>query len=86
MYYISGNKVYVKDGNAYRQVAITAKDKVVETRELESVTVTPSDTTVKKLSGATAATLDEVIKRFHISEDNPVKVASSKKASGAKTV
>lgn len=72
MYYIVDNKVYTKEGDGYRQVSLTAKDKVVVRRELESVTVTPSETVREELPGAQAVTLEEIIAKFNLSEENPI--------------
>ena len=72
MYYISDGKVYIRDGSGYRRVGITAKNKVIVTRELESVTVVPGSSKVKKLKDPVPATLDEVLRKFNVSEDRPV--------------
>lgn len=72
MYYIVDNKVYTKEGDGYRQVSLTAKDKVVVRRELESVTVTPSETVRDELPGAQTVTLEEIIAKFNLSEENPI--------------
>jgi hypothetical protein len=62
------------DGGGYVRVSITAKDKVIttETRELESVEVSPVGRRRETLEGAFPLTLDEVIAKFAISEKNPL--------------
>lgn len=39
MFYVSDGKVYVREGNHFRNVGFTAKDKVITRRELESTSV-----------------------------------------------
>lgn len=80
MYYVSDGKVYIKDGSTYRNVGITAKDKVITHHELESVTVVPGEIVVSALTEPVALTLDELIKKFNISEENPVPIIEADKA------
>ena len=39
MFYVSDGKVYVREGDHFRNVGFTAKDKVITRRELESTSV-----------------------------------------------
>lgn len=77
MYYVKGNAVYVQDGDKFRNVKITAKDKVVEVRELESVTITNGTTVMKELNGAVPMTMDEIRRKFNLSEANPIEFAEA---------
>ena len=70
---------YYKDDGAYFQddagkvygLNVTAKDKVTEVRELESVSYSlGSETTLP--AGACASTLDEIVTRFGVSEKHPL--------------
>lgn len=79
-YYATGTAAYWVDenGDAY-DVSLTAVDKVQEVRELESVTVVVGNKT-KLPWEAVSATLDNLVKKFHVSEDNPLPMASKPKA------
>lgn len=73
MLYTNGSKVYqVDDDGTVRGVQVTAKDKVVTVRELESVTVKPVRKVKSLPDGAVPATLGEVIAKFNVSEGNPL--------------
>lgn len=76
MFYIEDGAIYEKVDGGYRNVSIIGKDKVIEVRELESVTVEPSDVVVKDLKGdKTPYTLDDLVKKFNVSEKNPIPFA-----------
>lgn len=76
MFYIEEGAIYEKVDGGYRNVSIIAKDKVIEVRELESVTVETSDVVVKELKGdMTPYTLDDLVKKFNVSEKNPIPFA-----------
>ena len=80
MYYIdTKNRIWMKSENGFVQVGIEAKDKVTVIKELESVTVVPSEIKAKKIDVAQVATLDTVVAKFHISEENPIKVKKASK-------
>ncbi|MCL1872966.1 MAG: hypothetical protein FWF85_02480 [Clostridiales bacterium] len=72
MYYISDGKIYMKEGKGFQEVSIIAKNKVIVTQELESVTVTSSKVKVKTLKNPQSATLEEIIAKFNLSEDNSI--------------
>lgn len=74
MYFISEGKVYVKDGEAYRNVGFTAKNKVITTSELESITMVKGTVVKDNLDNYTPLTQNEVFARFGLSEDNPIEV------------
>ena len=71
MYYTDENGAYVVDGEQCFGISVSAKDKVVERREIESLTVTRA-AECELPSGATPATLDEIVAKFAISEKNPL--------------
>ncbi len=72
LYEANGN-VYAVDGDGKAHAAtVTAKDKVVRLRELESVTVTPQKAAVKLPAGARPITINAVVRKFAVTEDNPV--------------
>lgn len=71
-FYLSDNKLYVKDGDIYRNVGISAKDKVVTTRKLESTTVVIGEVTLPKLKNALPVSMSEAIAKFAISEMHPL--------------
>lgn len=73
MYYVANGKVYADVGDGkVKGVSITAKDKVVTTRELESVTPKLVGGAVDMPEGAVPCTLDMVVAKFNVSESNPV--------------
>ena len=74
MYYIdTKNRIWMESGDGFVQVGIEAKDKVTVIKELESVTVVPS------IDVAQVATLDTIVAKFHVSEENPIKVKKASK-------
>ena len=80
MYYIdTKNRIWEKSEEGFTQVGIEAKDKVTIIKQLESVTVVPSNVTAKKIDVASVATLDTIVKKFNVSEDNPIKVKKASK-------
>lgn len=80
MYYIdTKNRIWMESENGFVQVGIEAKDKVTVIKELESVTVVPSNVTAKKIDVASVATLDTIVKKFNVSEENPIKVKKASK-------
>ena len=72
MYYIENGKVYVKEGDAYRNVGVSVKNRVIVTKELESVSVTAGTELVESLKRPQVATLDEVIAKMGITEETPL--------------
>lgn len=79
MYYVANGKVYADAGDGkVKGVSITAKDKVVTHRELESVTPKLVGSAVELPEGAVPCTLDMVIAKFNVSESNPVVFKSDK--------
>lgn len=65
------------DGKAHG-ASVTATDKVVEVRELQSITVTPQKVEVALPEGATPITTDEIRLKFNLSQKNPVKFLKSR--------
>ena len=85
MYYIAEGKAYVDDVDGkVKGIEVTAKDKVTEVRELESVTVTTVGSARTLPAGAASYTLDEIVAKFHVSETNPLLFGSTKKSTKAK--
>lgn len=82
LYLANGNVYMVGEDGLAHPTDVTAKDKVIETRELESVTISPQKKTVKLPKGAVPVTTDELIRKFGLSEKNPIKfkAARGKKA------
>lgn len=74
MFYVSDGKVYIREGNRYRNVGFTAKDKVITRRELESTSVVMGTMVVDTLSDPTPLTREEIITKFNLSEGNPIPV------------
>lgn len=72
MYYIEGSEVYIRDDKGFRSVTITAKDKVTVTRELASITVIPGERVVEALADLTPHTLENIARKFHLTEANPI--------------
>ena len=67
LYYISGGKVYRREERGYRAVQITAEGAP------RRVTVTPIEGPLRKqLTDPFPATLEEVIRKFHIIGDHPL--------------
>lgn len=82
MFYVSDGKVYVREGDHFRNVGFTAKDKVITRRELESTSVVMGTVVVDTLDNPVALTREEIITKFNLSEENPIPVIkkSSKKS------
>lgn len=82
MFYVSDGKVYVREGDHFRNVGFTAKDKVITRRELESTSVVMGTVVVDTLNAPAPLTREEVITKFGLSENNPIPVIkkSSKKS------
>ena len=81
MYYVANGKAYIDAGNGkVKGVSITAKDKVTEVRELESVTVEAVGGAISLPSGASTCTLDEVVAKFNVSESNPLTFKATAKS------
>ena len=79
-YYVANGNVYFKDEDGkVHGVDVTAKDKVIEHRELESITPVIGKKEVALPAGAHAATLDEIALKFNLSELNPIKFKESAK-------
>jgi hypothetical protein len=76
MYYIKDNAVYIKNGDSFQNVKITANEKVITVHELESITVSPG-VVVKTLDNAFPATLDEVKGKFHLDGEHPIEFDKS---------
>lgn len=74
MFYVSDGKVYVREGDHFRNVGFTAKDKVITRRELESTSVVMGAVVVDTLSDPTPLTREEIITKFNLSESNPIPV------------
>nr|DAG69211.1 MAG TPA: hypothetical protein [Caudoviricetes sp.] len=74
MFYVSDGKVYIREGNRYRNVGFTAKDKVITRRELESTSVVMGAVVVDTLNDPTPLTREEIITKFNLSEGNPIPV------------
>lgn len=85
MFYVADGKVYIKEGNAYRNVGFTAKDKVITHRELESVTLVRGDVVVDSLNSPSLLTQDEIIRKFSLSEENPIPLMEEEKSAGGET-
>lgn len=84
MFYIDEkNRVYQKIGDEFVRVGVEAKNKVIVTKELESVTVVTSSEKVKSVEATRLASLDDLIAIFHIDEDHPL-VVEEKKAPAPK--
>lgn len=76
MYFIEDNAVYQWDESvqAYVNIGITAKNKVKVVKELESVSVVRGTAKKKELKSGMAYTLEEIIAKFAVSEENPLEV------------
>lgn len=74
MFYVSDGKVYVREGDHFRNVGFTAKDRVITRRELESTSVVMGAVIVDTLNDPVPLTREEVITKFGLSENNPIPV------------
>ena len=79
LYYAEGQVYLVDESGATYGVSVTAKDKVIEKRELDSVTFEIQGKAVLP-AGAVPVTEDEVVKKCNISELNPCLFKPKKKA------
>lgn len=75
MLYVDNSGAYLVEGDTCVSVGVSAKDKVVERRELESLSLVRGNE-CDLPSGATPASLDEIVRRFNVSEHNPLKPAA----------
>lgn len=74
--------LYIKDGDTYINVGVTVKEKRREIVEIESVSVVRGEKKLKSNAQLTPITIDEALKKFGITEKNPVKpIQSSSKKS-----
>lgn len=71
MYYIENGGVYRKEGKIFRRVSITVKED--RNGNIKSVTVNPGKETVKDIKSKQTYTLDEIVRKFGVAEDNPIK-------------
>ena len=85
MFYVVDGSVYTEraDGK-YVNVEITGKDKVIVSRELESVTVNEGDVVIDDVGSALPCTLNTIIAKFNVSEANPVPFAEKPKPKKAR--
>lgn len=74
MFYVSDGKVYIREGERFRNVGFTAKDKVITRRELESTSVVMGTVVVDAISDPAPLTREEIITKFNLSENNPIPV------------
>lgn len=76
MFYATDDGAFLVDaeGNC-TAIGINAKDKVVEVRELESISIVRGEGG-QLPAGAVPATIDEIVARFNVSEANPLKPAA----------
>lgn len=72
MYYVVDGSVYAERDGKFVNVEITGKDRVVEIRELESITVTDGDIVLDSVGDAIPCTLNTIVAKFNVSEKNPV--------------
>ena len=73
-FYVSNGNVYTKlENGEVHPVGLTAKNKVVQTTELESVKVTVLPQRLQLQPDAVGATVDDLVRKFHLSEDHPIK-------------
>lgn len=84
MYYVVDGSVYAERDGKFVNVEITGKDKVIEVRELESITVTDGDIVLDSVGDAVPHTLNTIIAKFNISERNPVPFAKAPAKKSAK--
>ncbi len=77
MFYVSDGKVYVREGDHFRNVGFTAKDKVITRRELESTSVVMGTVVVDTLDNPVVLTREEIITKFNLSEENPIPLSRS---------
>lgn len=71
MYYIENGGVYRKEGKSFRAVAVTVKED--RNGNIKSITVNPSKEAVKDIKSKQTYTLDEIVRKFGVTADNPIK-------------
>lgn len=71
MYYIENGGVYRKEGKIFQRVAITVKED--RNGNIKSITVNLGKETVKDIKSKQTYTLDEIVRKFGVAEDNPIK-------------
>ena len=73
MYYFANDKAYFvgEDGKAHQMGVTVTEKKVVET-QIESITPKVSKSAVKLPADAVPASLENIVARFGITEDNPL--------------
>lgn len=86
MFYVSDGKVYVREGDHFRNVGFTAKDKVITRRELESTSVVIGTVVRNTLDNPVPLTREEVIIKFNLSENNPIPIIGEEKKTSRKRV
>lgn len=88
MYYIHKGSVFIKDDKgAYINVSILAKNKVIVTQELESITVNENKKCViYDVEDKKPYTLEEIQNKFHLSEENPIPITTQLEMMDEETV
>jgi hypothetical protein len=71
MYYIENGGVYRKEAKGFRAVSITVKED--RNGNIKAITVTPGKETIKEVKSLQNYTLDEIVRKFGVTEDNPIK-------------
>lgn len=73
-YRIAESNVYAVDGEGVvHACTLTVKEKVIEKREIESITPKLGKDVLELPPNTRKATLDELLKIFNVSEKNPIK-------------
>lgn len=85
MFYVADGRVYIQEGDHFRNVGFTAKDKVITQRELESTEVVMGTVVVDTLDDPVLLTREEVIAKFNLSENNPIPLIEGKKTRNKST-
>ena len=84
MFYVSDGKVYVREGDHFRNVGFTAKDKVITRRELESTSVVMGAVVVDTLNDPAPLTREEVITKFAAVDNGSTHTSKNIRASKAR--
>ncbi len=72
-FYIAKGKIYMDSPEGgFQNIGVKAVDKVITVREIESIEVIPGKHTVSSLDQPELTTLDEIVRRFNVSEANPI--------------
>lgn len=72
MFYVADSGAYVVDDEgACKGIGVTVVDKVTTIREIESISYKPGSATTLP-AGAVPATLQEIVAKFNVSQDNPL--------------